>query len=350
MSESPQLDADLAPIAARLDDLRDLLERLAREMGPLSVPASEAVTKNARAEVYAEMERLGLAMYEFMRTGPTPERVIAGQSLVLKQVYEISVGSPATSFVTHDKRHRPSYYEIVKHLRAGQSAGADTAARLIDDYFVHNRIGEAYVSWVELLRRRLPAEASRWLSTTQQPINFVSLQYIGGYDLLPLASVIATGDAGQLICMDKNREAARNAEQTLKPVFGSRVQCRMADPLRWLDGPECPPRSVSILYAESLVQQLADKRASRFLQAAYRALRPGGKVLLGSAPGELPIAEQMIRKWLLGPEWKYRSENEWRELFEQSPFGVDHLTFEYEPMGINALVCAAKLHDADKMD
>ncbi len=335
-------ERDLSAIAEKLQAVGDLLRLITDEVGPGTPRVADAAIERHRSEVYGAMERLGLAIQEFMDTRPTPERVAAGQSLVLERVYEISVGSPTTSFVAHDKRHRPSRYELVKHLRAGLSAGADPAARLIDDYFVHNRIGEAYVSWVELLGRRLPAEASRLLSSREQPMDFVSLQYIGGYDLLPLASVMATSGAGRLICMDKSREAVRNAEQTLKPAFGSRVRCRMADPLQWLDGPECPRESVSILYAESLLQQLPDNRIPRFLQAGFRALRPGGVLLLGSAPGPLPVAERMIREWMLGPEWKYRSESECRELFAQTPFGADSLTFEYEPLGVNALIRAVK--------
>ncbi len=168
------------------------------------------------------------------------------------------------------------------------------------------------------------------------------MQYIGGDELLPLAHGAATGAGLQVTCLDDSVDAVRDAEQRLRPAFGSRIVCLKADPAVWLNGPSCPGNSICLVYAVSLLEQLPPRRVVRVLQGAYRVLGPGGVLLMGATAGSPPIAEQMIRDWLLGWDWKYRSEAEWREIFSQTPFGADCVRFEYEPLGINALICVEK--------
>jgi SAM-dependent methyltransferase len=244
--------------------------------------------------------------------------------------------------VASDKRRRPSYHEIVEHLRARRAAGADLAARVIDDYHAHTRLGEAYLNWLNLVRTRLVDETAHALASGERRIPFVSLQFVGGHDLLPLAEVMGQCENCQLICLDESVEAVRAAEQTLRPAFGRRVRCLKADPVRWLEGPDCPPASVRIIYAESLMQRSSDKRVLRLLENAHRALQPGGVLLLGASPGNPPVAEQMLREWLLMVDWQFRSEAQVRALFARSPFSEESLTFVYEPLGLNALVRAEK--------
>lgn len=335
-------DADLAAIAERLDVVAELVRRIGDEVGTGINRGAEAAIERHRPEVYAAMEGLGQAINEFVGSRPPPDRLAAGQRLFVERLYSVSIASPTTSFAAHDKRHRPPYYELVKHVRAGRAGGADVAARVVDDYFVHSRLGEAYINWLNLVRLGLVDEATHWLSAHEHPLHFVSLQYIGGVDLLPLAPVIGQCGGCQLVCLDDSAEAVRDAEQQLKPAFGNRVRCQRADPIRWLAGPDCPPESACIIYAESLMQLLSDKRIARLLHVAHGALRPGGVLLLGASPSRTPVAEQQIREWLLMLDWQFRSENQLRALIARSPFGASSLDFQYEPLGLNALVRVEK--------
>ncbi|MCU0506974.1 MAG: class I SAM-dependent methyltransferase [Anaerolineae bacterium] len=337
-----EVGADLQPIADRLAAVADLVRAIGEEAGVGVLRGAEAAIERHRHAIYAAMETLGLAIHEFARSNPPAERLIEGQRLVVERLYAVSLSSPTTSFVASDKRRRPSYHEIVEHVRANRAAGADLAARIMDDYHAHTRLGEAYRNWLSLVRTRLVDAVTHALASGERRLTFVSLQFVGGHDLLPLAELMAQGEDCRLICLDANAEAVRSAEQTLRPAFGRNVHFRKAEPARWLEGPDCPPASVSIVYAESLMQRLSDKRFLRLLQNAHRALRPGGVLLLGASPGEPPVAEQMLREWLLMVDWQFRSEDQIRALFARSPFGADSLAFEYEPLGINALVRAEK--------
>jgi SAM-dependent methyltransferase len=333
-----EIDPELAGIVARLESLRSLVQSVSDEVGPGKLLGAESVIERRRPEVYVAMDAVGLAAHEFVQKRPPAERLAAATDLVIEKLREISLTSPITFYAAQRKRSRLTYFELVSHVRERKAAGADVPTRVLDDYYVHTKIGEGFFNRLNMLARRLTDQAARCLSLADHHLHLLSLQYIGGEELLPLARFAALAPGVQATCLDDSVAAVRDAEQRLKPAFGSRVQCMMADPVNWLHGPACATGSICIAYAASLVEQLPVKRAVRLLEGIYRVLRPGGVFLMGCTPGKPPIGEQMIRDWLLGWDWQYRSEGEWRELFASTPFTADNITFEYEPLGINALV------------
>lgn len=334
--------ADLAAIADRLEAVRRLLARIKNEVGPHTVRGAEAIIERERATVYSALESLGLAVHEFVQTDPPPERLAAVRALLSDHLQRVSLTSPITLYAAQGKRKALSYYELIRHIQARRAAGADVVARVLDDFYAHTRTGEAFLNRLNLIVRRLADEVAGRLAAGEQPLHVVSLHYIGGDDLLSLAEAVTVAAGLQLTCLDDNREAVRDAEQKLKPVFGGRIRCLKAAAAKWLHGPDCQPGTAGIIYAPSLIEQLPTNQALRVLAGAHRALRPGGALLLGVTAGEPPVAERMIRDWVLGSDWQYRSEDEWHALFAQSPFGADGLAFEYEALGINAVMCARK--------
>jgi hypothetical protein len=333
-----KVDPDLAGIAARLESLRALVQSISDEVGPGKLLGAESVIERHRPEVYAAMEAVGLAANEFVQGRPHAERLAAAKALVIEKLREISLTSPITFYAAQRNRPRISYYELVSHVRERKAAGADVPTRVLDDYYVHTRIGEGFFNRLNMLARRLTDQAVRCLRPGEHQLHLMSLQYIGGEELMPLVRSAAVAPGIQVTCLDSNVAAVRDAEQRLKPAFGARVQCVMADPVSWLHGPSCASDSICIAYAASLVEILSVKRATRLLEGVYRVLRPGGVFLMGCTAGKTPTGEHMIRDWLLGWDWGYRTEGEWRELFAKTPFKSNNITFEYEPLGINALV------------
>lgn len=336
------VNSHLDRIAAQLAAVARLVQRISDEVGPGTVRGAQTVIERYRPEVYAAMEAVGLAVHEFVQTGPSPERLAEAQALVIGKLREISLTSPIALYGTRSKRRPMSYFEVVEHVRAGRMAGADVPARVLDDYYTHTRIGQAFLNRLALFNERLLAEVEHCRESESRPLPVVSLQYVGGELLLRLASDPDRLDGVQVTCIDSNSAAVRHAEQTLRPAFGSRIQILLADPAKWLQGPAYPAATACVVYAVSLLEQLPARRVVKVLQGAYRVLRPGGVLLLGSTAGDVPLGERMIRDWLLGWDWTYRTESEWRDLFAQTPFGAASLTFEYEPLATNALIRVAK--------
>ena len=347
MTTGPELDEEhpdpeIQLIASRLEAVGELLQRISDEVGQGTVRGADSVIERRRPELYAAMEALGETVYHFTESRPTPERLAAVQRLVIGRLQEYSQSSPITLYGSQGKRSRMSYFEVVEHVRASRASGADVRSRAFDDYYVRTRIGQAFLNRLRLFNIRLASEIAQCRATRDPKVNVISLQYVGGDELLALANDPASFEGLEVTCLDDNRLAVRHAEQTLRPRFNSRIQILMADPARALEGPACPSGSACIVYAISLLEQLPSRRVIRILRGADRALMPGGVLLMGCTSGEVPVAELLLRDWLLGWDWKYRSESEWRELFAQTPFGLGCLTFEYEPLGVSALIRVEK--------
>jgi SAM-dependent methyltransferase len=335
-------DPDLEILAARLEAVREAIRRVIREAGAGKPQSAEAAIERHRPEVYAAMEALGMAAYDFTLSRPSPERLAAAQTMVSDGLRTDSMTSPIAQYSSPASRPNLSYFEVVQHVRERSAAGADLPARIIDDYYIHTRIGEAFLNRLHLFNRRLIDEVALCHAGGLRPFHLVGLQYVGGAELLALARSPAMPDEMRITCLDLSATAVRHAQQTLRPVFKTRIELIMADPARWLNGATAPSGSACIIYATSYLEQLTPKRVVQLLEGAHRVLRPGGVLLAGATAGDVPTAEHMIRDWLLGWHWKYRTESEWRELFAKTPFGADGITFEYEPLGINALMRARK--------
>jgi SAM-dependent methyltransferase len=334
-------NADLEPIEARLAAVRDLVERIRDEVGPGTVRAAQPIIERRRPEVHAAMDALGLAIHEFVETQPSPDRLEAAQTFVARKLQEWAMSSPVTLYGSQGQRTL-AYFELVGQIRDRRPFGADVPARVFHDYFVHTRITDAFINRLALLRQRLVDEVELCQAAGHRSLTLISLQYVGGDELLPLLQDPATLAALQVTMLDSTAAAVRHAEHTLRRAFKNHAQFAMADPERWLRGPACRSDSVCVVYAASLMEQVDPKRAVRIIHAVHRVLRPGGVLLMGCTAGNAPLGERMVRDCVLGRAWLYRSEDEWRAILAETPFRPDHITFEYEPLGINALIRAEK--------
>ncbi len=268
MGQGVAAGGDLEQIHAALEAVASLVLQIGNEVGPGTVRGADVIIERRRSEVYDAMGGVGLAVHEFLRSNPPPERLAAAQQLVLGKLREIGLTSPITLYGSQRKRQQVSYFEIVEHVRAGRLAGADVAARVLDDYYVHTEIARAFSNRMAMLKQQLLDELSRCDATRSESVRVLSLQYVGGADLLLLAQREEGLNGVLVTCIDSDAAAVRHAEQTLRPVFDQRIRILMADPAQLLSGPGYPTGSACIVYAVSLLEQLPSRRVVQVLTGA----------------------------------------------------------------------------------
>jgi SAM-dependent methyltransferase len=342
MIEESINDPQITALLDELTPIRNLVERISLEPRPVHAGAAAAVVERYRHEMYRAMFGLGAAIHQFEGTGPTVERVAAAREAVL------NLGRawfPTNPFMVAGYRaaaKRMAYFELVETILSVLSAGSELVPMLLSDYAINSVIGRAFRNRHTLAVTALREEIAQRHAAGHRPLQVYSLNYLGGSELAHLADDPRRLEGLRIHCIDASGTAVRHAEQTLGPLFKRRITFQMADPERWLNGPTCPREEACVVYCVSLLEQLDSASVVRILRGVHRLLREGGAVIMGSVTDAAPIEEQRLRAWILSWDWRYRGEDEWRELFAQTPFRAEDLRVDYEPLRVGLVIRARR--------
>lgn len=338
MNDETSLD-DLAPLTSRVQELRDLIDRISMEIGPSTPRTTEAILARYRTQVYAAMDALGTAIDAYQLTCPALDRLDIARRMVVDPILEWSNTSPI-----FQRGQRTGlqlfYHEMIQSMRDVRVAGADAPALILNDYYIHSVSSSAARNRLQLMGKRLYAETQHQLASGVRSPRVVCLQYDGGSTLMPLASDPALAGKVQLLCLDSSAPAIRHAIRTLEPVFRGNVQFQKTDVRRWLFGPDCRPETAHIVFAFSLLEWCDDSTVMSILQGAYRLLCKGGVLLAGSVTPDVALGEKALQGWVLAWARHHRSEQQWRALLAETPFSVDDVSFDYEPLHVDLLLSA----------
>ena len=337
MSDETPRD-DLAPLAQRFQELRDLIDRISGQIRPGAPRTTAATIARYRGEVYAAMDALGNAMHALDLTSPSPERMAAARRLVVDPILEWSSTSPVLSRGQQLDDDPFGQHELVQLLLDAQIAGADPPASILNDYYVYSRSSKAFRNLLQLVGEQLHAEVLRSLTLGIHSLQIVCLQYVGGAELMALADDLAIAGKVQVTCLSSSPTAIRHAMRTLRPVLTRGARFHKTEAQRWLEGPDCERRSASVVYAVSLFDRLNAAAVVKIMQGAYQHLREGGVLLAGFATPNLPVGERTVREWVLQPQWHFRTEQEIRAMLDQTPFTSKRAKFEYESLGVDLLL------------
>jgi hypothetical protein len=338
MTDEPTKYPDVAELFDKLASIQSLIDRVVAEP---RVPAA-TVIQRYREDVYRAMFELGAAIHRFELTDPAPERLTAARAALVNLGRLWFPTHPMMAAGQRRPGRRLAYYELVELILASLAAAAEPAPVLLSDYAINSVIGQTFRNRLALIASRLREEVDARQAAGHRPLQLYSLHYLGGSELLHLTDDSRRLDGLRVTCLDASPAAIRHAEQTLEPAFKRRISFQMADPERWLSGPACPRQDACIVYCVSLLEQVDSKSALAILRGAYELLRDGGVLLMGSVTDTPPIEEQRLRAWVLSWDWHYRSEREWRDLFAQTPFRAEDVTWEYEPVGAGLVIRARR--------
>lgn len=333
---------DLAPLAQRVQELRDLIDHISMEIGAGAPRTTEATLARYRAQVYAAMDALGHAVHAYQLTNPTPDRLQTARRMVVDAMLEWSSTSP----VFHRGQQTGLQlfnHELILLMNDVRISGADAPALILNDYYLHSASIRAVRNRLQLIGEQLYAEVQQTLSTGVLSPRVVSLQHDGGATLMPLAKDPAVAGKVQILCVDGSASAIRHAIRTLGPVFGRNIHFQKTDVRRWLYGPDCERESAHIVYAFSLLELCDDSTVVSLLRGAHQLLCKGGVLLAGSVTPGIPLGERGPLDWVLGGVRHYRTEEEWRHLLAMTPFTLHDVSFGYEPLHIDLLLAARRV-------
>jgi len=333
---------DLAPLAQRVQEMRDLVDHISIQIGAATPRMTEAILARYRAQVYTAMDALGHAVHAYRLTNPTPDRLESARRMVVDAMREWSSTSPV--FGRGQQTGLQLFnHELIQLMSDVRMSGADAPALILNDYYLHSASIGAVRNRLHLIGERLYAEVQHHLDDGVRSPRVVCLQYDGGATLMPLAGDPIVASKVQLLCVDGSAPAIRHAIRILGPVFGSNTRFQKADVRMWLYGPDCERESAHIVYAFSLLELCDDSTAVSLLRGAHQLLCRGGVLLAGSVTPGIPLGEKGPLDWVLGGVRHYRTEEEWRDLLAMTPFTLHDASFDYEPLHIDLLLTARRV-------
>jgi SAM-dependent methyltransferase len=344
MTDDSTSDPAIAELLEKLQPVRRIIDQVNGAPRPVTAQAAAALIERHRAAMYAAMFELGAAIYRFEQSKPPPQQMTAARGAVISLARSWFPTNPMMATGDRGATQRLPYHELVELIRSSSAAPGEPVPMLLSDYAMNSIAGRSFRNRLELIAVRLREEIEQRLAAGYGPLQLYSLHYLGGSELLHLTQHPALVNGLKITCMDPSPAAVRHAELTLAPAFRRRITFRLADPERWLNGPTCPREEACVVYCVSLLEQLDSRSVLRILRGVYNLLREGGVLVMGSVTAAVPIEEQRLRAWVLSWDWQYRTEEEWRELFGQTPFRPREISVEHEPVGAG-MVIRARRHD-----
>jgi len=323
-----------------LDELAALIEQTEGNTERGKPGALARLIAESEAPTRRIMEGIGTLLHDVSAAGEPPE--------VADQVYELAASRLATwsstSPVFYHVRNTPrtefNNFEIALLLLEHRRGGGNTAAQILDHYYLNMVTCSSFRNRFAQIAGRLAAETERRASTTR-PVRILNLHANTCRELELLANKRNFVEAVQITCLDRDPVALRRARQRLER-FAGRSQFVRADARKYAASRTWPDAPYDIIYTVNLFDQLDDEQTVKLIADCRKGLMPGGILMFGNYSPNLPIAERALIAWLMNWSIRSRPADEWHQIFAQAWHDPEPVCFEPEALQASQLVIATR--------
>ena len=323
-----------------LDELADLIEQIEAsvERGahgglPRLIAAHEATTRRI-------MEGIGTLLHDVATAGEPPEVADQVRELVDTRLAAWSSTSPVFYHVRNTPRTEFNNFEIALLLLEHRLGGGNTAAQILDHYYLNMVTCSSFRNRFTQIAARLAAETARCASKTR-PVRILNLHTNACRELELLANNRDFVEAVQLTCLDRDPVALRRARQRLDRL-ASRSQFVRADARSYAASRTWHEAPYDIIYTVNLFDQLDAEQTAKLIADCRQRLTPGGVLMFGNYAPSMPVAERTLIAWLTNWNIRCRPVEEWRQIFAQTWRDETCVRFEPDELQASHLVIATR--------
>ena len=324
----------LDELAALIEQIEAKIERGTQGALPRLIAENEATTRRI-------MEGIGTILHDAGMAGEAPEVADQVREEAFARLAAWSSTSPVFYHVRNTPRAEFNNFEIALLLLEHRLGGGNTAAQILDHYYLNMVTCSSFRSRFTQFAGRLAAETERRASRTR-PVRILNLHTNTCRELELLANNRDFVETVQIICLDRDPVALRRARQRLDR-FAGRVQFVRADARKYAASRTWPEAPYDIIYTVNLFDQLDAEQTARLIADCRGGLSPGGVVMFGNYSPSMPIAERALIAWLMNWNIRCRPAEEWRQIFAKTWLDAECARFEPDEWQASQLVIATRL-------
>ena len=286
------------------------------------------------------MEGIGTILHDVGMAGKPPEVADQVRELVAARLAAWSSTSPVFYHVRNTPRTEFNSFEIALLLLEHRLGGGNTAAQVLDHYYLNMVTCNSFRNRFTQVAGRLAAETERRASKTR-PVRILNLHANTCRELELLANNRNFVEAVQITCLDRDPVALRRARQRLDRL-ARRLQFVRADARKYAAGRAWPEAPYDLIYTVNLFDQLDDEQTVKLIADCHRGLMPGGALLFGNYSPSMPSAERALIAWLMNWTIRSRPAEEWGQIFAQTWRDPDCVRIEPEALQASQLIIATR--------
>jgi extracellular factor (EF) 3-hydroxypalmitic acid methyl ester biosynthesis protein len=335
---APGDSGSVAAMRRLLDELAALIEQIGVKIERGTQGALPRLITENEATTRSIMEGIGTILDDVGRAGEAPEVTDQVRELAFARLAAWSSTSPVFYHVRNTPRTEFNNFEIAMLLLEHRLGGGNTAAQILDHYYLNMVTCSSFRNRFAQVAGRLAAETERRASKTR-PVRILNLHANTCRELELLANNRNFVEAMQITCLDRDPVALRRARQRLDRLAG-RLQFVRADARKHAASRTWPDAPYDIIYTVNLFDQLDDEQTAKLIADCRRGLAPGGVLMFGNYSPTMPSAERAIIAWLMNWNIRCRPVEEWRQIFAQTWGDAECVRFEPEDLRASQLVIA----------
>ncbi len=315
-------------------------EKVSMELFSISHKLQDLTSRNEKDD---ELENYCLKVFaSIIDIMPVFEEKIAGSGhedvlwgYIFKEIYPYIMRSQFAQRTYHKPKGYAGDFLMMEHMYKNIPEGQDRLGELVDEFCLGRPAAKAIRGRRSLLADQL-AKLTGQLTEQDDYIKVMNLACGPNREFFDFLKNCEYDDKIEALCVDIDAEALQYTNKFVN-TFSHRASIRLMreNVIKWSLGKvnhNIGPQDV--IYSAGLCDYLGDRMFKALIVKCYHNLKPGGALVLGNfAPHQDVVFLDRILRWQL----IYRTEEQLKKLFEDTPFSTVTILSEDEHVNLFAL-------------
>lgn len=307
--------------------------------------------RNSAAEIPPELEQRAYRLFDDINDALQEFTQLAVNEAdefvwgyVFKEFFPYYMRSRFAERAYYKPRGYAGDFMMMEMIYQNNPDGDGKIGQLVDGWCLNSASARAVRGRRRLLANLLEVIVSD-RNNGRRPVRIMNLACGSNRELFDFLARFKRTESVEAVCVDADLQALEYTNTRVN-VFPHRAAIRLMNDnvVKWsLGSTRHQYEPFDIIYSTGLTDYLDRRLFLAVVSRCYEHLKPGGVLIVGNFDHANP--NRLFMDHILNWKLIYRSANELRELFAESPFG-NRVRIEAEEEGVNLFAIATKVDEA----